>query len=262
MTALQSLALRAEGRMRSARLDADSRFLAVHLAAVDGALAHTSGDGESCALLLGGTFDLRGGPTQWPNRGARATPFQGRPVAVFLPPHTELAAQNGSGEILFVEARKPVAARTEGRAALHQSPLLPLAGSGKSFDPTRGEWLPAESFPTAAESLPPRRIAQVQLGDVRVERVFAADYKAEALCVDEFVVPAGRTAELAGLSFSPAADEALLFVRCEGEATVHCGSESLLVRGDAVVRVRGALGALRVVAASTPSYCVLATAPK
>lgn len=262
MTALQAIPLRADGTTRTARFDGDSRFLALHLALVDGAFDHTSGDGESCALLLAGTFDLRGGATQWPNRGARSTPFSGRPVAVFLPPRTEFAAQNGKGEILVVEAKKPVVAKTEGRAALHQSPLLPLAGSGKSFDPTRGEWLPAESFPTAAESLPPRRIAQVQLGEVRVERVFGADYKAEALCVDEFVVPAGRTADLASLPFPPAADEALLLVRSEGEAKVAFGAESVTVRGEALLRVRGSSASLRVTAGASPAFAVLATAPK
>lgn len=262
MSALSPLELRGVGGTRSARFGADSRFLALHLAAVESDFVHTSGDGESCALLLGGTFDLRGGATQWPNRGARATPFEGRPVAVFLPPRTEFAASSGRGEILVIEAKRPVVARTEGRAALHQSPLLPLSGSGKSFDPTRGEWLPAESFPTAAESLPPRRIAQVMLGDVRVERVFAADYKAEALCVDEFVVPAGRTADLGTLPLAPTADEALLFVRGNAGTRVERDGESLAVDGDVLLRVRGSPGRVRITSGNTAAYAVFATAPK
>lgn len=262
MNELTQLRLEQTGSRRDVRTASDSRFLALHLASVDGAFVHTSGAGESCVLLLGGTFDLRGGATQWPNRGARTTPFQGRPVAVFLPPHTEFEARNGTGEVLVVEARKPEAPKVEGRAALHQSPLLPLAGSGKSFDPTRGEWLPAESFPTAAESLPPRRIAQHACGPVRVERVFGADYKAESVCVDEAVVPAGATLDLALLPLPASADEALLFVRSDGTTTVAFEGASLAVAGDAAFRARGPLSSLRVTATAGACYVVLATAPK
>ena len=157
-------------------------------------------DHETAAVLLAGTFDLLAGPpagdrTSWPARGARETPFAGRPMAVFLPPENAFEARNGTadGEILLFGAtqQRTDEAPKEGRAALSQSPLLPLAGSGKSFDPNSGEWMPAETFPTSAESLPPRRMRRRPVGEVEVERVFTSDYKAATLTVDEAVLQVG-----------------------------------------------------------------------
>ena len=181
-------------------------------------------DCETAAILLAGTFDLLAGPqsgerTSWPARGARQTPFAGRPMAVFLPPENAFEAQGGTatGEILLIGATQQANddPPTEGRAALSQSPLLPLAGSGKSFDPNTGEWMPAETFPTSAESLPPRRMRRRPIGDVEVERVFTTDYKAATLTIDEVVLQPGQELAIAAIDDRPAHRELLVFTRDE-----------------------------------------------
>ncbi|MBL9079537.1 MAG: 5-deoxy-glucuronate isomerase [Planctomycetes bacterium] len=207
-----------------------------------------TGAGETAALLLAGTFDLIGGGTAWPARGARTTPFAGRPMAVFLPPHTEFCAQNGHGEILLLAARQPAPPReVHGREAMAQKPLLPLAGSGKSFDPTAGEWRPAETFPTAPESLPPRRMQRLSVGALTVERVLAPDYKAATLSVDEVVVPAGGTLRIAEIPGRPRADEVIVFTRGED--------------GDTAA-LHGDVDGVCIAAGAAPRYVVLAYAGK
>lgn len=240
-------------------------FTSLRLLAVRGAAELVTGEAETCALLLAGTFDLQGGGTAWQSRGARATPFAGRPVAVFLPPKTPFAAR-GDGEILLVGARQPPAkSHAEGREGLSTKPLLPMAGSGKSYDPMTGEWRPAETFPDAAESLPPRRIERVQAGAWTVERVFAADYKAATLSVDEVVIPAGATFALRDVPGRPPADELLLFVRAEGTARVVAGTApAAVVRGDVafVLPLAGGEAPLAITAEGGPAYVVLAYAGK
>jgi hypothetical protein len=144
-----------------------------------------------------------------------------------------------------------------------QSPLLQLAGSGKAFDPTTGEWRPAETFPTAAESLPPRRMQQLKVGACVVERVFASDYKAATLSVDEVVLPAGQSLAVADIPGRPRADEVLVFVRTEGGATVaHAGQKSD-ARGDAAfcMTIAGEPD-VSITAEGSPAYVVLAYAGK
>lgn len=223
--------------------------------------ALTTGDVETAVLLLAGTFDLVGGGTAWPARGARGDVFAGRPMAVFLPKHTEFRTSKGRGEILLIAARQP-AARPEpqGRDALSYRPLLPLAGSGKAFDPKTGDWLPAEAFPTAAESLPPRRFERLAVGACTIERVFAPDYKAATLSVDEVVVPAGHELALRSVPRRPHCDEALVFVRSEGEARV---GDAVLAAGDAAfVLPRERLDAAVIRAVRGRCYAVLAYAGK
>lgn len=180
-----------------------------------------TGEVETAVIVLAGTFDLVANGTAWPARGARAEQFAGRPMAVYLPPHTTFRVSKGSGRLLLVSARRPATGQAPtGREALATKPLLPLAGSGKAFDPTSGEWRPAETFPTAPESLPPRRFARLPVGGCVIERVFAADYKAATLCLDEVVVPAGVELALAAVPDRPPGDEMLLFVDTECEALV------------------------------------------
>jgi hypothetical protein len=220
-----------------------------------------TGDHETAVLLLGGTFDLVGGSTAWPARGARQEPFGGRPMAVFLPKHTDFQVSNGSGELLLVAARQPVV-RDEptGRATLANKPLLPMAGSGKSFDPNSGEWRPAETFPTAPESLPPRRFERIAVGACTVERVLAPDYKAATLCIDEVVLAVGSSLAIADIPRRPAADEALLFVRTEGGATVD---GQRLAAGDHALQLdRAAFESCRVQAITGRTYVVIAYAGK
>ncbi|MCA8966482.1 MAG: 5-deoxy-glucuronate isomerase [Planctomycetes bacterium] len=227
-----------------------------------GEARYVTGDAESAAVLLRGTFDLVGGGTAWPARGARTTEFEGRPMAVFLPPRTEFGAHHGDGEILVVAARQPAAEpEPEGRAALSRKPLLPLAGSGKAFDPGTGEWRPAETFPTSAESLPPRRMQRLPVGDVTVERVFAPDYKAATLSLDEAVLPAGASLDLRAIPGRPLADEVLLFVRPRGTAQVRGGEQVLDVAQDTALLV-AAGEELAVTALGDMAYVVIAYAGK
>lgn len=176
-----------------------------------------TGAHETAVILLRGTFDLMAGETTWPARGARTTEYAGRPMAVFLPPGTSFRVRGTpDGEILMVAARQPVVEEVVGREALSRKPLLPMAGSGKSFDPATGEWKPAEAFATAAESLPPRRFERLQVKDVAIERIFAEGYKAATISLDEAVLPPGASLDLADIPSMPSCDEVLLFVRTEG----------------------------------------------
>jgi hypothetical protein len=222
----------------------------------------TTGEHETAVVLLGGTFDLVGGGTAWPARGARPEVFAGRPMAVFLPPRTPFRVGNGNGEILLVAARQPAPREVAtGRGVLAQKPLLPLAGSGKSFDPNSGEWQPAETFPSAPESLPPRRFERIEVAGCVVERVFAPDYKAATLSLDEVVLPAGRSLAVRDIPRRPGADETLLFVR-GARATVRTGAREVAVTGDAAVVLAGAGDDASITANSAPAYCVLAYAGK
>jgi mannose-6-phosphate isomerase-like protein (cupin superfamily) len=225
--------------------------------------ATTTGDHETAVILLGGTFDLVGNGTVWPARGTRKDPFTGRPMAVFLPPRADFRVGNGSGEILLIAARQQaVGPAPEGRDALSHKPLLPLAGSGKAFDPKTGDWLPAEAFPSAAESLPPRRFERIAVGPVTIERVFAPDYKAATLSVDEVVLQPGQELALGDVPRRPACDEVLVFVRGEGQAQIGgttCGGGS----GDAALLVSAAaIAATTVRAVAGRCYVVLAWAGK
>lgn len=237
-------------------------FTRLQPAAVADRLQMTTGDEETCALILSGTFDLQGGGTAWQSRGARTTPLIGRPMAVFLPPRTPFVAV-GHGEILLVAARQPTLPEPDvGRAALSRKPLLPLAGSGKAFDPGSGEWKPAETFPTAPESLPPRRMQRDVVGGIGVERVFGVDYKAATLSIDEAVVPPGGTLRLADIPGLPKASEVLLFVRGSG-ARVAAGASTRLVDGDLAFWLPWSATAVATIAASgAPCYLVAAFAGK
>lgn len=194
-------------------------------------------DVETAAVILSGTFDLVAGEpggnrNQWPARGARTTPFQGRPMAVFLPPNTEFAAFGGDGEILLVSARQPVRQASEGREALSEKPLLPLAGSGKAFDPKTGEWMPEETFPSSAESLPPRRMQRLVAGETAVERVIAPDYKAATLTVDEIVLKPGGVIRVQEITGRPKHSELVVFVRSPGGVELQCGDQHVSATGD------------------------------
>lgn len=178
----------------------------------------TTGAHETAVILLRGTFDLMAGTTSWPARGARTSELAGRPMAVFLPPETPFRVGGGGpdGEILMVSARQPVVEEVVGKEALSHKPLLPLAGSGKAFDPSTGEWKPAETFATAAESLPPRRFERLQVGDVAIERIFAEGYKAATISLDEAVIPPNASLALREVPSRPTCDEVLVFTRTAG----------------------------------------------
>lgn len=207
--------------MRLARVPS-RLFTELRLWQPGGTAAYTTDDAESAAVILHGTFDLVGNGTAWPARGARRTEYEGRPMAVFLPPRADFHAAGPVGEIAIVAARQLARAEQPvGRAALSHKPLLPMAGSGKAFDPTSGEWRPAETFPTAAESLPPRRMQQLRVGALTVERVLAPDYKAATLSIDEVVLPMGAELHLGAIEGRPPASEVLLLLRSEGQLSLR-----------------------------------------
>jgi len=262
------LTLIGDARLRQARVDDATWFTNLQCWQPGADDTLETGSEETAVVLLSGTFDLQGGPTQWPARGARSSPLQGRPMAVYLPPHCRLRASNGSGEILLLSARQPAAKPVAtGREALTQKPLLPLAGSGKSFDPSSGEWRPAETFPEAAESLPPRRMERIQVGALSIERVLAPDYKAATLSIDETVLPAGSSLDLAAIPGRPPHTEVLVFVYSETpvrcEHSVGCGALVLPPGGAAALcpTPDGKLD-LRLQAGAAPAYVLLGYAGK
>lgn len=211
-----------------------------------------TGAHETAVILLRGTFDLMAGTTNWPARGARTTEYSGRPMAVFLPPNTPFRVGGGgpNAEILMVSARQPVVAEVTGKEALSHKPLLPMAGSGKSFDPSTGEWRLAETFANAAESLPPRRFEKLRVGDVAIERIFGEGYKAATISLDEAIIPPDAELCLADIPSMPACDEVLLFVRTEGSND----STRWFARDDA--------NAVTVTSRDAPTYVVIAYAGK
>ena len=150
-----------------------------------------------------------------------------------------------------------------GRESLSQKPLLPLAGSGKAYDPQTGEWRPAETFATSPESLPPRRFTRLPVGDLTIERVFAPDYKAATLSVDEVTVAAGARLSVAAVPSLPRCDELLLFVRPEQQATIaHAGASHSITSDTAMWLPASDIDDLAVVAPQGAAYVVIAYAGK
>jgi 5-deoxy-D-glucuronate isomerase len=261
MTLLTTIPLQLLDGARTATLPSCTWLAHLSVLAIDSAAALTTGDYESCALVLAGTFDLVGGGTAWPARGARTTPTGGRPVAVFLPPRTRFVAANGTGEILLLGARQPTVPEPTGKDALQKAPLLQMAGSGKAFDPGTGEWKPAETFPSSPESLPPRRIERLALAGCVVERVFPQDYKAATLSVDEIVLADGGTFAARELPL-PQAQECLLYVRTTGELDITAHGQRITVRGEQAVLWQGAPDQLTCTARGGTAYVVCGYAGK
>ena len=73
---------------------------------------------------------------------------------------------------------------------------------------------------SAAEHLTPRRIERVQRDGAVIERVFAADYKAATLTVDEIVLQPGAVLRLRDLALPPAV-ECGIYARGTGASTVR-----------------------------------------
>ena len=148
-------------------------------------------------IHLTGTHDLYAGGGSWLRRGIRTTPLEGRPVALFLPPGTPFRLENGTGRAIVLSARQPeLPAPASPKEVLSKQPLLPIAGSGKAFDPASGTWKPREAFLSSPEAILPRRIATVELDGVVVQRVLDLDYKALGICVDEIALGARQRLHL------------------------------------------------------------------
>ncbi len=209
-------------------LSAAHWLLGFRILDVEGTLdRQRSGPGESLLIVSSGTHDLFAGGGNWARRGLRPTPFAGRPVALFLPPDTPFHTEGGHGRLLLVTSRQPeLAAPEDASEAASRKALLPLAGSGKSFDPKSGAWKPQEAFLGSSEALLPRRFVRLRTPDGLgvVERLAGGDYKALSLQVDETVLADGQSLNL------PPADES---VRAPLERAVYFDPEAELeVDGD------------------------------
>lgn len=179
---------------------------------------------ESFLLILAGTHDVYAGGGSWLQRGLRPDPFSGRPLGVFLPPRTKYRLENGEGRALVFSARQPEMPEPESpKEALSKKPLLPMAGSGKAFDPATGTWKPQEAFLSSPEAILPRRIARLDTGNgTFVERILDSDYKALGLCLDEVVLP-GTDAEnttIPALSGAHTPSEIAIYYEADGELTI------------------------------------------
>ncbi|MCA8955062.1 MAG: hypothetical protein KDC87_03255, partial [Planctomycetes bacterium] len=152
-------------------------------------------------------------------------PREGKPVALFVPPDTKWALRNGAGSILLVEGRVPVRRLAPGTASSDR-PLLPLAGSGKAFDPSSGKWQREEDFPSAPEAILPRRIAEHERDGVTRRTVFPFDYKARCLCLDELVLAPGASLELTAPEGAPPRYPAEVGVYFDAPGGVRLGDAS------------------------------------
>jgi hypothetical protein len=236
---MRPLDLSADGAVRTSRATGTAWARGVQLVRVAGTYEARTPDGEETLLvLLGGTLDLFAGGSSWLQRGLRDTPFSGRPCGVFLPPALGLRAV-GDGELLLISTRKPEPKPAPTKAAPAASGLmglLPMSGSGKAYDPRTGTWEMLERFPTSPEAVLPRAIETLDVAGVRGERIFGFGFKAEASCLDEFVLAPGQTLALPRPSShagQPFGAELTVFVRSEGEATLGAAG-SIAGPGDAV----------------------------
>lgn len=200
--------------------------------------------GESLLVVLGGTHDLYAGGGSWMRRGLRRAPLDdARGVAVFLPPNTPYRSENGDGALLVVSARQPELPEAESpREELSRKPLLPLAGSGKAYDPAAGGWKPQEAFLASPEAILPRRLVRLPTpSGARLDRVIGTDYKALGLCVDEALLAPGQCVSPpppdTGRPDYPA--EIAVYVETEGRAQigdveVHAASGPVVAHVDGV----------------------------
>ncbi len=195
-------------------------------------------DEEAFALVLSGTHDLEANSGSWVSRGVRATPFDGRPVALYLPPKTRFRTSGGQGQLVVASVRRPTpppAPAAEATEAAAAKPLLPLAGSNKAFDSATGSWRPIESFPDSPEAILPRRIEQHTAGGCRAERVFPPAYKAFGLTLLEAVLEPGAALALPAYGEAPLSEWAVV-LRTEGTARVgdaECDADAVLWGRDA-----------------------------
>lgn len=256
---MRAVAWRTEGSTRDAADGVGAWFRHMQLVDVRGdATVRTPKADESALIILGGTFDLSAGSGSWAQRGLRATPFDGRPCALYLPPDTPLRAV-GTGELLIVACRRPeLPPATD--APPQMRPLLALSGSGKAYDTRTGTWELLERFPSAPEAVLPRAIARVDLDGTMVERIFASAFKALALRVDEAVITAGSTfTPRPDASAIPVDADLAVFLRAPGGAKVHADDATHTVDGDAVF-VTNATSTVRITAGRLAAYAVCAWA--
>ena len=205
---------------------------------VDGDFESISSDAESLVIVMSGTYDVLAGGGSWLARGVRQTPHEGKPVALFLPPQTRFAFQNGHGELLIVASRQPESPPVQ-IPATSEKPLLALAGSGKAFDPASGEWKRQEDFPSSPEAILPRRIETSLTDGCILRHVAPFDYKALSLSLDEAILQADKSMT------TPASTVA----QYPAECAIYYDTAGSLSIGETQVSGRGVIPA---VAAGTP----------
>ncbi len=191
----------------------------VETIAIDGEFEQRTGEVETLLVVLSGTFDMVAGGGSWPARGLRSSPFEGKPVALFLPPDTTLRLSEGSGEILLVSGVQPTQKLEVGEAT-SRKPLLAMAGSGKAFDPKTGEWKNQEFFPSSPQALLPRHIAEDELPGAVRRRVFPTDFKSLCLSLDEIVLTAGANTGVPTLDLPDYPEEMILYHDAPGGLVV------------------------------------------
>jgi hypothetical protein len=172
---------------------------------------------ESVCVVHSGVHDLYAGGGSWPRRGLRTAPFDGRPVAIYLPPSVPYGVETGDGILLVASVRQPeLSTPLSERERLARKPLLPLMGSGKAFDPSTGEWRTRESFPESPEAILPRRVLEIDLGHgARLQRILPFDYKARGLCADELTLAAHGSCRLTPPTTGDYPREAAAWIECE-----------------------------------------------
>jgi 5-deoxy-glucuronate isomerase len=69
-------------------------------------VSRNSRDTEVCLVVVEGTCSVSSEHADWRDLGGRATPFEGRPDAAYLPPGTEFEL-SGSGEVALCTAPAP-----------------------------------------------------------------------------------------------------------------------------------------------------------
>ena len=192
---------------------------------------------ETLVLLLSGTYDLEAGGGSWLSRGVRKSAFEGKPVGLFLPPGTRYAFRNGEGEVLMVSGRQPPPPSEPDTVeeTLSKKPLLPMAGSGKAFNPKTGEWLREEDFPSAPEAILPRRVQEQQLGQNLLRQVFPFDYKALCLCLCECVIQDGTTLDVPRLDIANYPEETAVYFTTNGTVRASQGDTEIALTQQGVV---------------------------
>ncbi len=198
----------------------------------------TAPDEETGVVVLAGTHDIEANGSSWASRGTRASPFEGRPFALFLPPGARFRARSDAGEILLLAARRPPPGAV---ATPAPKPLLPLAGANKAFDAATGAWQPLEMFPDAAEAIQPRHMAKRDVNGVLTQQILPMPYKAHGLCLFEAVLHPGQ--ELAVPLDDAAAGypaEWMAYWRAEDEAAVGSPHATQPLRREGIVAASGA----------------------
>ena len=85
---------------------------------------------------------------------------------------------------------------------------------------------------------------------------------AAPLVVDEAVVQDGQVLDLSHLPLPAHATEALVYVRCDGEAIVRMSDATATIARDGVLHGKGAVQSLRIEAKGAAAYVVIATGRK